>query len=419
MFGALWSEHCGYKHSKPLLRLLPNTGPRVLTSMGGENAGAIDIGDGLCVVMKVESHNHPSVVEPYQGAATGVGGIVRDIFAMGARPIAILDSLRFGPLSERHNRYLFGGVVGGHRRLRQLPGHPHRGRRGELRRLLLRQPAGERHVRGLRPHRPPGAGPRRGSRQPAAAGGGRHRPRRHRRRQRPRLPRLRRRQRRAAAHGAGGQPLPGEAPHGGLRRPGREPPRLVRRHPGPGGGRPHQLQHRGRCPRRHRPGDRHLARAPARGGDERLRGDALRVPGTHAHHPPPRAPRRRARPLRALGAALRHHRRGDGRRPGAHPRRRPGGGLPAGRRARGPAGVPAPRPGAGLPGRVSRPSTPRRCPTCRTCRSAGFWRASTCRRPLPASRRRRRPSGGCWPARRSPASAGSGASTTTRSSPTR
>ena len=81
--------------------------------MGGENAGAIDIGDGLCVVMKIESHNHPSSIEPYQGAATGVGGIVRDIFAMGARPIAILDSLRFGPLREPHNRYLFGGVVGG------------------------------------------------------------------------------------------------------------------------------------------------------------------------------------------------------------------------------------------------------------------------------------------------------------------
>jgi phosphoribosylformylglycinamidine synthase II len=113
MFGALWSEHCGYKNSKPLLRLLPSTGPRILTRMGGENAGAVDIGDGLCVVMKIESHNHPSAIEPYQGAATGVGGIVRDIFAMGARPIAILDSLRFGPLSDRHNRYLFGGVVGG------------------------------------------------------------------------------------------------------------------------------------------------------------------------------------------------------------------------------------------------------------------------------------------------------------------
>jgi phosphoribosylformylglycinamidine synthase len=113
MFGALWSEHCGYKNSKPLLRLLPNSGPRILTRMGGENAGAVDIGDGYCIVMKVESHNHPSAIEPYQGAATGVGGIVRDIFAMGARPIAILDSLRFGPLSDRRNRYLFGGVVGG------------------------------------------------------------------------------------------------------------------------------------------------------------------------------------------------------------------------------------------------------------------------------------------------------------------
>ncbi len=113
MFGAMWSEHCGYKNSKPLLRMLPNTGPRILTSMGGENAGAIDIGDGLCVVMKIESHNHPSAIEPYEGAATGVGGIVRDIFAMGARPIATLDSLRFGPLSEARNRYLFAGVVGG------------------------------------------------------------------------------------------------------------------------------------------------------------------------------------------------------------------------------------------------------------------------------------------------------------------
>lgn len=113
MFGALWSEHCGYKNSRPLLRLLPSEGPYVLTRRGAENAGAVDIGDGLCVVMKIESHNHPSAIEPYQGAATGIGGIVRDIFAMGARPIALLDSLRFGPLSEQRNRYLFEGVVAG------------------------------------------------------------------------------------------------------------------------------------------------------------------------------------------------------------------------------------------------------------------------------------------------------------------
>ncbi len=113
MFGSLWSEHCGYKNSKPLLRLFPTGGDRILTKAGAENAGAIDIGGGLCVVMKVESHNHPSAIEPYQGAATGVGGIVRDIFAMGAYPVAILDSLRFGPPDDAQNRYLFDGVVAG------------------------------------------------------------------------------------------------------------------------------------------------------------------------------------------------------------------------------------------------------------------------------------------------------------------
>ncbi len=113
MLGSLWSEHCGYKHSKPLLKLLPSQSPRLLVSPGTENAGVVDIGDGMAVVMKIESHNHPSAVEPYQGAATGVGGIVRDIFAMGARPIAFLNSLRFGPLSEPNNRYLFNGIVGG------------------------------------------------------------------------------------------------------------------------------------------------------------------------------------------------------------------------------------------------------------------------------------------------------------------
>ena len=113
MFGALWSEHCGYKHSRPLLRFFPSNSPRVLSRSGAENAGAVDIGNGLAVVFKVESHNHPSAVEPRQGAATGVGGIVRDILAMGARPIALLNSLRFGPLETSHNRHLFRGVVEG------------------------------------------------------------------------------------------------------------------------------------------------------------------------------------------------------------------------------------------------------------------------------------------------------------------
>ncbi|MCS6800876.1 MAG: phosphoribosylformylglycinamidine synthase subunit PurL [Chloroflexota bacterium] len=115
IFGAMWSEHCGYKHSKPLLRQLPkrSAATRVLVEAGEENAGAVDIGEGLAVVFKVESHNHPSAIEPYQGAATGVGGIVRDIFTMGARPIALLNSLRFGPLDDPRNRYLFHGVVAG------------------------------------------------------------------------------------------------------------------------------------------------------------------------------------------------------------------------------------------------------------------------------------------------------------------
>ncbi len=113
MFGALWSEHCGYKHSRPLLRLFSQKSTRVLSQTGAENAGAVDIGDGLAVVFKVESHNHPSAVEPLQGAATGVGGIVRDILAMGARPIALLNSLRFGPLDDPQNEHLFHGVVEG------------------------------------------------------------------------------------------------------------------------------------------------------------------------------------------------------------------------------------------------------------------------------------------------------------------
>jgi phosphoribosylformylglycinamidine synthase II len=109
---ALWSEHCSYKHSRPLLKTLPTRAPHVLQGPG-ENAGVISIGDGLAVAFKIESHNHPSAVEPYQGAATGVGGILRDVFTMGARPVAMLNSLRFGSLDSPRVRYLFAGVVKG------------------------------------------------------------------------------------------------------------------------------------------------------------------------------------------------------------------------------------------------------------------------------------------------------------------
>jgi phosphoribosylformylglycinamidine synthase len=112
MYSVMWSEHCSYKSSKLHLKTLPTEGPAVLVGPG-QDAGAVDVGDGIAVVFKMESHSHPSAVEPYQGAATGVGGIVRDIVSMGARPVALMDPLMFGPLTEERNRWLFGGVVAG------------------------------------------------------------------------------------------------------------------------------------------------------------------------------------------------------------------------------------------------------------------------------------------------------------------
>src|SRR5256885_2320043 len=131
IFSVMWSEHCSYKNSRPLLKTFPTRSPKILVGAGEENAGIIDIGDGLAIAFKIESHNHPSAVEPFQGAATGGGGIIRDIFTMGARPICALNSLRFGPITAEgreesqgvltsapttaiaNNRRLFGGVVAG------------------------------------------------------------------------------------------------------------------------------------------------------------------------------------------------------------------------------------------------------------------------------------------------------------------
>ncbi len=112
MYSVMWSEHCSYKHSRNSLKMFPSTGPQVVQGPG-ENAGVVDIGDGYAAVFKIESHNHPSAIEPYQGAATGVGGILRDIYTMGARPVAFLNSLRFGDLKSARCRYLFDGVVSG------------------------------------------------------------------------------------------------------------------------------------------------------------------------------------------------------------------------------------------------------------------------------------------------------------------
>ncbi|MEO8876484.1 MAG: AIR synthase related protein, partial [Polyangiaceae bacterium] len=112
VYSVMWSEHCSYKSSRAHLRRLPTKGPRVIQGPG-ENAGVVDIGDGFAAVFKMESHNHPSFIEPYQGAATGVGGILRDVFTMGARPIASMNSLRFGSISHPRTRELVHGVVAG------------------------------------------------------------------------------------------------------------------------------------------------------------------------------------------------------------------------------------------------------------------------------------------------------------------
>ena len=113
IFSVMWSEHCSYKNTRALLKGFPTESPRVLVGAGEENAGILDIGDGLAISFKIESHNHPSAVEPFQGAATGVGGIIRDIFTMGARPVCAVNSLRFGELSNPVVRRLFRGVVSG------------------------------------------------------------------------------------------------------------------------------------------------------------------------------------------------------------------------------------------------------------------------------------------------------------------
>src|SRR4051794_16615370 len=112
MFSVMWSEHCSYKSSRVHLKRLPTEGPEVLVGPG-EGAGVLDVGDGIAAAIRIESHNHPSAIEPYQGAATGSGGILRDIFSMGARPIAVMDALRVGPLGDPRNRWLLDGIVSG------------------------------------------------------------------------------------------------------------------------------------------------------------------------------------------------------------------------------------------------------------------------------------------------------------------
>ena len=142
IFSVMWSEHCSYKSSRVHLKKLPTEAPWVICGPG-ENAGVIDIGDGDAAIFKMESHNHPSYIEPYQGAATGVGGILRDVFTMGARPIANLNALRFGSARSSQDAAPGRGRGRGDRRLRQLRRSPDRRRRGQFRRGLRRQHPGQ------------------------------------------------------------------------------------------------------------------------------------------------------------------------------------------------------------------------------------------------------------------------------------
>ncbi len=230
VFSVMWSEHCSYKSSRVHLRTLPTTGPRVLQGPG-ENAGAVDIGDGLAAVFKIESHNHPSFIEPYQGAATGVGGIIRDIFTMGARPIALLNSLRFGPLDSAQNRRILAGVVAGIGGYGNSIGIPDGRRRSRLRRVLQRQPPGQRLLPRHREARRHHQGHRERRRQPRLLRRRQDRPRRHPRRD-DGVGRVRREVAGEAAGRPGGRSLHREAAARGLPR-GHED-RRARRHPGHG-----------------------------------------------------------------------------------------------------------------------------------------------------------------------------------------
>ena len=203
VFGVMWSEHCSYKSSRALLRQLPTQGPQVLQGPG-ENAGAVDIGDGLAAVFKIESHNHPSFVEPFQGAATGVGGILRDVFTMGARPIAILDSIRFGGIDHPRTPYLVRGVVGGIGHYGNCIGVPTVGGEVVLRSGLRAQHPGERVHHRHRAGGPPLPGESRRPGQPGHLRRLAHRPRRYSRRQPARVRRARRLGAGEAAGRAGG-----------------------------------------------------------------------------------------------------------------------------------------------------------------------------------------------------------------------
>ncbi len=314
MYAVMWSEHCSYKSSKVHLRNAADRGSRG-ARRPGQDAGAVDVGDGIAVVFKLESHSHPSAVEPYQGAATGVGGIVRDVISMGARPIALLDPLRFGPLADERNRWLFEGVVAGIGGYGNCIGVPTVGGEVQFAPAAHREPHRQRDVRRRRAGRAARHGRPRGARGLAAGPVRRgHRSRRHRRGLGAGLANPRGGGRGAPAERADRRPVRREAPDRGLARAGRTRP--ARGPAGPGRGRDHVRRERvgvpGRARRRARPRRGPAARARPGG----VRDPDERVAGADARDRAPRAARRGSGRLRAVGALD----RGD--RP-ARPRRRP------------------------------------------------------------------------------------------------
>ena len=315
VFSLLWSEHCGYKHSARLLKRLPSTGERVLQGPG-ENAGVIDLGDGEAVAFKVESHNHPSAVEPFQGAATGVGGILRDIVAMGARPVALLDGLRFGAPDNHFDRAVAGiGAYG------NSTGIPTVGGEAVFDPSYADNCLVNAMCVGLLPVGAADDGEGDRGRPPRRPLRRDDRPRRDRRRERAREPGARRERRRQAALGAGRRPVHRQEADRGLGRADRARARRVAA----------GLRRRGPRVLARRDGRRVRARHPprpraaARGGDGAVGDHDLREPGADGRGRPPADARGGGRGLRALGAALHHDRRGDRlRAPARLPRRRDG-----------------------------------------------------------------------------------------------
>ena len=300
VFSLLWSEHCGYKHSAPLLRRLPSDGKRVLQGPG-ENAGVIDLGEGVAVAFKAESHNHPSAVEPFQGAATGVGGILRDIVAMGARPIALLDGLRFGEPDWQFRRAVAGiGHYG------NCVGVPNVGGECAFDEAYAANPLVNAMCVGLLPTErvlsARAAGPRQCARPVRRV----HRPRRDRRSVRARLPGSRGLGRKAPV-GSDRRPVPRQGADRGVTRARRPRPRRLA--PGLRRRRARVVAVRDGARRRGRRAPR--PRAAPRSRPRAVGDHDLGVAGADGRGGRARPRRRGARRLRALGAAVHRDRRGD------------------------------------------------------------------------------------------------------------